>query len=470
MAGAGGATVAGLGAPIADAARTVPVRTPAELEAAIAAARPGETIMMKNGVWRDITLVFRATGTPGRPITLRAQVPGKVIISGESYLQIVGDHLVVDGLTFRDGAAPLHTQQVIGFGDAGDDGKDTPGVTFANHCRLTNVVVDGFNKVLAPAPEGTDIWVSLWGQHNRVDHCAFMGKTSRSKVIVGRGFDEPASYFQVDHNYFGNVADTPYSAGSVAITLDKTDSLTDGNSVIEQNLFEDMQGRGRIVSLKCSNSAIRDNTFRRASGSICSRSGSFNTVEGNFILPGLEEREGFYTGGMLMIGEGHIIRGNYVQGCSRSGRGALELFEGNADNAPGVGSYYPTKDVVVEHNTLIDNYRSIVVGKLYDPENGIDVPVEDVTYRENAVLGDGDSPIPLIEELDPPVGDVYQGNRFFGGNVDGLGDISGIEIADPGLVAQADGTYRYSDTSPLRGNITTSPLQKADVGPTWRWV
>ncbi|WP_168211832.1 polysaccharide lyase 6 family protein [Ruania zhangjianzhongii] len=469
MAGAGGIGIAGLDATPAQAARTVLVGTPAELEAAIAAALPGETIAMKNGTWRDIKVAFRATGSASSPITLRAESAGQVIISGESYLQIVGDHLVVDGLTFRDGAAPLQTQQVIGFGDAGDDGKETPGVTYANHCRLTNVVVDAFNKELAPAPEGTDIWVSLWGQHNRVDHCAFLGKTSRSKVIVGRGFDEQASYFQVDNNYFGNVVDTPYSAGSVAITLDKTDSLTDGSSVIEQNLFEDMQGRGRIVSLKCSNSTIRDNTFRRASGSICSRSGSFNTVERNFILPGLEEQEGFYTGGMLMIGEGHVIRQNYVQGCSQSGRGALELFEGNADNGPGVGSYYPTKDVVVENNTFIENYRSVVVGKLYDPENGIDVPVENVTYRENAILGDDASPISLIEEIDPPVGDVYQGNLFFGGNVDELGDVPGIEVADPGLMEQADGTYRYAETSPLRHNMTTLPLTKSDVGPTWPW-
>src|SRR5699024_12053922 len=184
---------------------------------------------------------------------------------------------------------------------------------------------------------------------------------------------------------------------------------------------------------------------------------------------GLEEREGFYSGGMLMIGEGHVIRQNYVQGCSRSGRGALELFEGDADNAPGVGSYYPTKDAVVENNTFVDNYRSIVVGKLYDPEKGIDVPVTNASYRENAILGDAESPIRLIEEIDPQVGAVFEGNRFFGGNVGDLVDVAGSEIAYPGLVEQSDGTYRYSATSPLRHNMTTEPLVKSDVGPTWNW-
>ncbi|MFW6597573.1 polysaccharide lyase 6 family protein [Propionibacteriaceae bacterium Y2011] len=467
-AGAAGATVAGLGTTTAHAAPgTTLVRTPAELDAAIAGAGPGSTIMMGNGVWRDLGLVFRGSGTQAQPITLRAQTPGMAILSGASYLQIVGEHLVVDGLVFRDGAAPPDIQHLIGFSDAEDDGKDDPAVTYSSHCRLTNTVVDGFSK---PDPEIRDSWVGIWGQHNRVDHCAFMNKTSRSLLIVGRGFDERPTYSRVDNNYFADIPDTEYSAGTVIMSLDKTDSLTDGRDVIEQNVFENLQGRGRIVSLKCSHSTIRDNTFWRASGSICSRSGSFNTVERNFIFPGLEERDGFFTGGMLMIGEGHVIRGNYVQGCTRWGREALALYEGDADNAPGVGSYYPTKDVVVANNTFIHNYRTITVGMLYDPEKGIDVPVENITYRDNAILGDDTSPLRLINELDPPIGDiVHEGNMFLGGNVDDLGDLPGVDIADPGLVEQADGTYRYSDSSPLRHNITTSPRRKADVGPTWKW-
>ncbi|OYN86395.1 hypothetical protein [Parenemella sanctibonifatiensis] len=59
---------------------------------------------------------------------------------------------------------------------------------------------------------------------------------------------------------------------------------------------------------------------------------------------------------------------------------------------------------------------------------------------------------------------------FLGGNLAGLEDVEGIEIADPGLVQQPDGTYRYSEASPLRYNLTTRPLDKSDVGPTWAWT
>src|SRR5699024_3049881 len=139
-AGALGAGLAGFGTALAHAdddggRRRRLVATPAELESAITSARPGDVIMMRNGTWRDVAIRFRADGTADLPITLRAQTPGKVIVSGTSYLQIVGDHLVVDGLTFRDGAAPPNHLHLIGFSDWNNDHALTRA---SRHCRLTN--------------------------------------------------------------------------------------------------------------------------------------------------------------------------------------------------------------------------------------------------------------------------------------------------------------------------------------------
>jgi poly(beta-D-mannuronate) lyase len=71
------------------------VRGPAEYEAAARSARPGDTIMLADGVWRDFEIVFAGNGDPKRPITLTAQTPGMVILSGKSNLRIAGSHLVV---------------------------------------------------------------------------------------------------------------------------------------------------------------------------------------------------------------------------------------------------------------------------------------------------------------------------------------------------------------------------------------
>src|SRR5690606_20335259 len=97
-AGALGLGMAATGAPHHAHAADHLVHTPAELSEAIASAQPGDTITMATGVWRDIAIVFRTNGTETAPVTLRAQTRGGVIISGTSYLQLVGDHLVVDGL------------------------------------------------------------------------------------------------------------------------------------------------------------------------------------------------------------------------------------------------------------------------------------------------------------------------------------------------------------------------------------
>src|SRR3954452_12428102 len=76
---------------------------PASLSRAIERARPGDSIVMADGNWRDLDLVLAARGEPGRPITLRAETPGEVILSGSCRLRIGGQDLIGAGLIFRDG-------------------------------------------------------------------------------------------------------------------------------------------------------------------------------------------------------------------------------------------------------------------------------------------------------------------------------------------------------------------------------
>src|SRR5688572_22214841 len=74
------------------------VATIKELDNAINDAQPGDTITLRNGAWGDFDILFDAEGTAESPITLRAQTPGKVVISGPTALRIGGRHLAVSGL------------------------------------------------------------------------------------------------------------------------------------------------------------------------------------------------------------------------------------------------------------------------------------------------------------------------------------------------------------------------------------
>ena len=77
----------------------------------IAHEMPTAIIVMADGRWNDAELEINSKGTEQAPITLRAQTPGKVLLTGKSSLRIGGEYNVVDGLHFlpkaRQGAADV---------------------------------------------------------------------------------------------------------------------------------------------------------------------------------------------------------------------------------------------------------------------------------------------------------------------------------------------------------------------------
>jgi len=62
------------------------VSNAAEIAAAAKSAKPGDFIIMRDGVWPNADIRFEAQGVPEAPITLQAQTPGKMILTGQSRL------------------------------------------------------------------------------------------------------------------------------------------------------------------------------------------------------------------------------------------------------------------------------------------------------------------------------------------------------------------------------------------------
>ena len=57
--------------------------------------KPGDAVILKDGDWRNQELIVRARGTEAQPITFRAETAGKVIVTGQSSIEIDGEHVVV---------------------------------------------------------------------------------------------------------------------------------------------------------------------------------------------------------------------------------------------------------------------------------------------------------------------------------------------------------------------------------------
>jgi len=141
-----------------------------ELNEAISEADPGDEIVLTNGIWEDAQINFIGMGTEDAPITLRAETAGKVMLQGASNLKLGGEHLVVDGLYFTNGASP--SRSVIQFFIDKE--------TIANNCRVTNCVIEDFNQA---QKNKQDLWVLFKGRHNQLDHCYLAGKSNRGPTV-----------------------------------------------------------------------------------------------------------------------------------------------------------------------------------------------------------------------------------------------------------------------------------------------
>ena len=81
------------------------VRNLSQFNQAVSNVIPGSIITMANGEWENVELRLKGIGTKGNPILLRAETPGKVIISGQSNLAFSGEHIIVSDLIFQTGGA-----------------------------------------------------------------------------------------------------------------------------------------------------------------------------------------------------------------------------------------------------------------------------------------------------------------------------------------------------------------------------
>jgi poly(beta-D-mannuronate) lyase len=319
-------------------AKEILVKNPEALHAAVKAAQPGDVIVMANGTWNDAELLFEATGTAAKPITLKAQQKGKVIISGKSNLRMAGSYLLVEGLVFKDGFSP--TTDLISFR------KDSK--TLANHSRLSECVIDNFNS---PERNNVEAWVVLFGKNNRVDHCQFIDKRNQGVTLIVR-LDTQESVenkHQIDHNYFGFRQNLGGNGGETIRIGVSHNSMMNSQSVVEYNYFDRCNGEHEIISNKSNQNTYRFNTFFECKGTLTMRHGNETWVEGNVLLGNGVA----FTGGIRIINEKQTVINNYCEGLTGNRfRGALTVMNG-VPNSP-LNRYVPVKESNISSNTFVD--------------------------------------------------------------------------------------------------------------------
>jgi poly(beta-D-mannuronate) lyase len=390
---------------------------------ALKKTQPGDTLIMRDGTWHDAKIILDVHGTASKPITLRAQTPGGVILSGASSIRIGGDFIVVQGLLFRDGAMP--GGQVIIFRSESSHE--------AHNCRVTDCAIIDYN----PASQGTNsYWVSMYGLSNRLDHCYFHGKNDESPLLTVWVGSEP-NYHLIDHNSFFKRPPLGRNGGETVRIGTSQVSMLNSRAVLEYNYFEDCSGEAEYISNKSCENIYRYNTFVECQGALVLRHGNRCTVSGNWFFG--KNREG--TGGIRVIGEDHRIYNNYL--CQLGGtnfESAMPFVNGIPNSKP--NEYFQIKRATVAFNTLVDCRQSITFGVGIGFRNRTQ-PAMDCTIANNIVVS---SNAPLIRLQDKPLNTTWTGNIVFGADP-GL-ENPGILKVDPLLRLGAPGIYRPGSGSP----------------------
>lgn len=339
-----------------------------EFNKAVSTVKPGGEIFLADGIWTDVELIFKAKGLPEKLIELKAQTPGKVIITGQSNLRISGEHLVISGLVFKNGSTP--TGEVVSFRTSNED--------LANNTRVTNIVIDNFSTIDRPM---SDLWVAMYGKNNRFDHNSLVNKRNRGVTLAVRMNSEGSrdNKHIIEYNYFGPRQILGSNGGETLRIGTSHFSREYSNTTAQFNYFDRTNGEHEIISNKSSGNSLINNVFFETQGTLTMRHGHFTKVEGNYFLGNGKPN----TGGIRIINESQSVSNNYMYGLTGTRlRGALVIMNGVPNSPP--NRYDPVIDSKMNNNIVIDS-GFIELGAGADEERSS--PPTTSEFRNNIILG-----------------------------------------------------------------------------------
>ncbi|MEP1383979.1 MAG: polysaccharide lyase 6 family protein [Paraglaciecola sp.] len=350
---------------------------------------PGDQVVLVDGIWTDVEFVFKAMGTAENPIELKAQTPGKVIITGQSNLAFSGEYIVISGLVFKNGSTP--TGEVISFRTSNDD--------LANNSRVTNVVIDNFSTEDRPM---SDLWIAMYGKNNRLDHNSLVNKRNRGVTVAVRMNSEGSrkNHHLIEYNYFGPRQILGSNGGETLRIGTSHFSREYSNTTAQFNYFDRTNGEHEIISNKSSGNSLINNVFFETQGTLTMRHGHFTKVEGNYFLGNRKPN----TGGIRIINESQSVSNNYMYGLTgKRLRGALVIMNGVPNSPP--NRYDPVIDSAMNNNIVIDSDH-IELGAGSDEERS--APPTTSEFKGNIILGKSNlTPFTLYDDMS---GINFEGN------------------------------------------------------------
>lgn len=392
---------------------------------------PGDTVIFRNGRYTDASLLALFSGTPEARTTFMAETPGGVVLEGKSSIRIKGSHLNVEGFVIHNPSLEVTYPILVDVG--------------TTDVHIRECCVWGDDEVGIETKQRTK-WACFYGTCHEMERCSFDGKRNLG-VMVDVCFepDGKSPSTEVHNCYFSR----PYSIikgksqrnGQESFRFgSSTYSKHDAKGVCRDNWFYRCNGEIEIISSKSSGNLYENNLFENCEGELTLRHGDDNVVRRNIFLSDGNRR----SGGVRIIGRGHLVEDNYMQGLGGQKSYSAICVVG-ANPSPELYEYWPADDCVVRGNTIVDCRSGIYVNL----ENHVGGPVAPKNLRvEKNVLSVGPKAESIVVNKMDPSQIRWKKNVINGGKQQGTSLKETVKTpAIPDVSARAEEIRRNAGVS-----------------------
>ena len=470
-------------------AEVIRVGTVDEVYQSIDKLLPGDRLLFKNGRYHNIQLIAINSGGQNQPIIIAAENPGKVFFTGDVKVQLRGEHIILKGIYFKDGARDVTKWKSHG-----------PGLVaiYGSHNRVTECMFNNFDEA-----NSAYITTSLTAdgkvpKHCRIDHCGFVNKLTFDQVInLNNTFRKdtlnggPAMYHRIDHCFFSNPKKEGNAGGGIRIGYYRNDI---GRCIIDSNVFVRQDSEPEIITGKSQENIYYANTFLNCWGTLNFRHGDKQAAVNNFFI---STDTLFEYGGMFIWGSEHLVANNYFnlkKTIKSRGNAAIYLNPG----AP--ASEHAMAFNVKILNNIFDSvnghaihFSPMLANRLqfFPHLKATEMLPHDIFLENNCFNSDNNTMFTIFKDGHPSENrNIKWLNNTYSGYVRELNMINGLKgskshnhllfsttctntlscVAHKKVTTQSYKDFEGVDfkfSSYLTGGIQGKPLQMADVLPSW---
>jgi len=397
--------------------------------------QPGDSLIFKNGTYKDIQLMSTNIGNNQKNIIIMAETPGEVIFCGDVKIEMYGAYTELNGFFFANGNRNPNEWKSHGQGLV---------AMYASYCRVTNCAFNNFDEA-----NSAYITTSLDKNgnvptHCRIDHCSFTNKLTFDQVINLNNRNEPDKsnpicappmYHRVDHCFFSNPKKKGNAGGGIRIGYYRN-AL--GRCLVDSNVFVRQDSEPEIITSKSMENVYYANTIINCQGTLNFRHGDKQVAINNFFLSDDNKYNGY--GGMFIWGSKHIIAGNYFslsKTIESRGNAAIYLNPGaeGTEHALAFGSiiaknvFANTNGYDIHFNPLEEQRR-----KLNKDNNTIFELPHDIVLSENVFWNNKGTSYCFFKDdhQDYDRKNTWLNNIFWGSKT-GLPNLAGLDEGQPDM-------------------------------------